>query len=800
MKNTGLGVLACVMAICAVACNEEEKIDKRVNRCLEIVCPTGTMCNIVTGECDPIPDKCANKTCPADTTCNPDTGNCDPDNIDKCANKTCPADTTCNPDTGNCDPITDKCADKTCPADTECNPATGNCDPITDKCANKTCPADTECNPETGNCDPIIIDKCAGKTCPTDTKCNPATGNCDPIGLCAHKTCPGGTECNPETGNCDPLPDKCADKVCPENTVCNHSTGNCDPVDDPHNCPGGCNDTWEVCQNGECVNKNCIGVTCNDWEFCAISGKCSPWSGYCNSEADCESGLCNTSTHTCGVACEDEPENNIVPNWDFSLAEGSVFKSWSVENSNQYANGRVEISTDAYACSAAANLINTATSNARLISDKIHLPEVDFTGGNDKYDCSVYIKGSATISVGYRVLKTGETDKYDYKYKPEGQSIENSDYELYEFEMSVPPEKREVEVIVAANGTDYDGILVDAFTCIRQTNKCTGKVCDDSWQICNVAKKDPATNDYGACVAKSGFCDTDTNCSVVETCNTTTHLCEAAEGKCAKHADCADGALKFCDTRTNTCIDGDPCAGIDCKEWESCNSRTGICELKDGRCNRSRDCLKDKPACYAATHTCVSADFTYTVENAKECRLTGYDPATKQCPINIVPNGGFESWDDYAFSEHGDPYHLPVSWYGEEFEIAATHYATEIDPKAIHEYTTNPHSGSSALQIEFTKSKADRFTSEGFDVPGGSFDCAYWVRGKGDVRMHSYSSRGDAKKTDFVSYDTTDWVRVPFVIKEAASAMRLIFYVSNTGADKDHIQIDDVVCTGYSHY
>ena len=774
MKNlSSLGVLACVTAICAVSCNEEAKIDKHVNRCLEIVCPAGTVCNILTGECDPSPDKCANKTCPADTTCNPETGNCDPDINDKCADKTCPANTECNPATGNCDPIEDKCADKTCPANTECNPATGNCDPIEDKCADKTCPANTTCNPATGNCDPDIIDKCADKTCPANT------------------------ECNPDTGDCDPIEDKCADKTCPDNTVCNHSTGNCDPVD--NDCPHGCNENWEVCVNGECVNKNCIGVTCNSWEFCSITGKCSPWKGYCNSEADCDSGVCNTSTHTCGVACEDEPEDNIVPNWDFSQADGSEFKFWSVENSNDYADGNVEISPDAYACAAAANLTNTATSNARLISDRIHLPEVDFTGGNDKYDCSVYIKGSATISVGYRVLKAGETDKYDYHYKPEGQEIDNDEYRLYEFEMSVPPEQREVEVIVAANGTSYEGILVDAFTCIRQTNKCTGKVCDDSWQICNVTKKDPATSDYGACVARAGFCDTDTNCSAVETCNTTTHLCEAAEGKCAKHEDCADGDLKFCDTRTNTCIAGNPCDGVTCDEWKTCNARTGKCDLKDGRCDRSRDCLKDKPACYTSTHTCVSADFTYTVSSASECRRTGYNAQTKQCPINVVPNGSFESWDDYAFSDYGDPYHLPVSWYGEEFEVAATHYDTEIDAKAIHEYTTHPHSGSSALQIEFTKSKAERFTSEGFNVPGGSFDCAYWVRGKGDVRMHSYSSRGDAKKTEFVSYDTNEWVRVPFVIKEAATAMRLIFYVSNTSADKDHIQIDDVVCTGYSH-
>ena len=78
-------------------------------------------------------------------------------------------------------------------------------------------------------------------------------------------------------------------------------------------------------------------------------------------------------------------------------------------------------------------------------------------------------------------------------------------------------------------------------------------------------------------------------------------------------------------------------------------------------------------------------------------------------------------------------------------------------------------------------------------------DCSYWVRGKGDIRIHSYSSRGENPKSEYQTIDTTEWKRMPFSIRASSSSMRLIFYVSNTDASKDHIQIDDVVCSTYTY-
>ena len=745
-------------------------------------------------------DKCASVLCPANTTCNPQTGACDPNDTDKCANANCPANTTCNSQTGACDPNdTDKCANANCPENTTCNPQTGACDPDdTDKCANANCPANTTCNPQTGACDPDDTDKCANANCPANTTCNPQTGACDPNST-----------------------DKCANKSCPTDTKCNAQTGACDPVQQLDECSDDkdCNENWEVCQNGSCVNKACVGVTCNDWEFCGITGKCVPWAGNCNTDDDCDGDTCNTATHTCGISCEDEPEENIVPNWSFEETNGGAFNAWSLENSSDYAYGRVEISDDAHACNTSANLINTSTSNARLVSDMIHLPEVDFTGGNEKFGCTVYIKGKGTISVGYRTEKADKPGKFDYYYTHKGKAVDNSDFTAYAFEMGLPVNTRETQVIVAAHSTTQSGILVDAFTCERKTNKCTGKTCAEDWQICSITAQDKVTKEYGACVARDGFCDADKDCSIVETCDTTTHLCKAVEGKCSKHADCADGALKFCDSKTHTCIDGDPCEGVTCDEWKQCDARTGTCELKDGRCVRSRDCLKDKPACYAATHTCVDTDSVYSIAKRQNCPIAddyfnylNYEEEDPKkpllndslvCPVNIVPNGSFEDWVEFQYTETSDVHVIPDWWYTNEdynnYSLATNRYLSKIPFESIILDETNVHSGDASLRIAYTTQPAVRLSSWGFDVPGGSYDCAYWVRGKGDVRMHLYSSRGDAKATDFVSYDTTEWVRVPFTIKEAASAARIIFYVSNSDASKDHIQIDDVACTKYSN-
>ena len=137
----------------------------------------------------------------------------------------------------------------------------------------------------------------------------------------------------------------------------------------------------------------------------------------------------------------------------------------------------------------------------------------------------------------------------------------------------------------------------------------------------------------------------------------------------------------------------------------------------------------------------------------------------------------------------------------DDFVVAPGHYDSEIPFSALKEYSAVPHFGSLALQVEYPKAAAERFSSLGFTVPAKSYDCVYWVRGKGEVRLQWYGSGGDSAKTmvpgngGFVRYDTTEWKREKFELRNSQSDLRLVFYVGATDAEKDHIQIDDVICT-----
>ena len=652
------------------------------------------------------------------------------------------------------------CGDRTCHANENC--VDNVCVIMTDLCAGKTCLTGT-CNPATGQCEGGTVDLCAGKTCTPGT-CNPATGQCEggTVDLCAGKTCTSGT-CNPATGQCEGgTVDLCAGKTCTTG-ACNPATGQCE---------------------GACT------PGCESWQFCSLAGNCVNYKGACANSGECANPTDTCSPeHKCVAACETEVEGNVIPNWSFEDWQDSKLEYWDLYVP-QYSDAKIKKSDQAAACNHAVEIINTASNNARLESDPFHLPEITHLQ-NDKYDCTVKVGGTGEFYVGYRTTDNkGNTEDRNTNKK---YTVEDDDYKDYTFTMSIAPEVVQVEALVGVKKTDSNkGVLVDTFSCVRNEGYCDNKTCNE-WEICTTAN-------YGECVPRDGFCNPTKGCSAAETCDETTHRCKRIDGGCLTHEDCADGSLKFCNSTSHKCESGDPCSGVTCKSWEQCNARTGKCGLKDGSCVKSSDCVnKDKPACYNAEHTCVEVGYTYTVSKASDCPVTGYNKTTKACPVNIVPNGGFESWSEYSFGESTTKHLLPVSWYGEIFDVDATHFASEIDPEYVKKYTSSTHSGAAALQIEFTKQPAERFTSEGFTVPEGPFDCSFWVRGKGEVRVHSYSSRGEAKHTDFVSYSTTEWTRVPFSIKEASSAMRIIFYVSNTDASMDHIQIDDVVCTKYAY-
>ena len=753
--------------------NDKCVVTTNVSLCDGKTCPQGQTCNPDTGECQPTTtDLCKGKTCPTGT-CNPLTGNCEGGQTNLCLNKTCKPGQTCNSQNGECEGEINLCINKNCPANQHCNKINGECEGGTDLCANKTCPQGQVCNSSNGECEGSI-DLCANKTCPTNQHCNQANGECEGnVDLCANKTCPANQECNPANGECEGEIDLCANKTCPSNQECNPANGECEPItvdlcEGKPPCPyGQCNPATGHCE-GACE------TACESWQYCALgSGTCKNDTGRCTTSADCANATDTCSTeHYCVATCDGENVNNIVLNWSFEDWYDSTHPMfWNLEGVSGATMSKSENATH---CNSAVELTNTSTSsNARLVSDYIELPEITHLQ-NDKYTCTVKVAGTGTFFMRARTKKSNGEESF-IPQNVTNKTIEDSSYRTESITLSIAPDIVAVQVMIGFQKTQSGSLIIDEFSCTRDHSVCDDIVCED-WQICTTANN-------GKCYPRDGFCDENRGCNTsTETCNTTTHQCEHKEGGCLRHEDCPN--TQKCDLSSHTCVAGDRCDGVTCDEWKECSAVSGKCVLKEGRCNRSMDCnQRDYPACKSSTHECVGVDD----------------------PVNIVPNGGFETWEEVQFYESEDfpesvpKYNLPVKWYGINFSVGATNYASEIDPNKIHPYTSNTHSGSKALQIEFTDTVADRFTSEGFDVPSGMYDCSFWVRGKGEVRFRSYSSRGEAPYTDFVSYDTNEWVRVPFSIKSASSAMRLVFYVSNTDASRDHIQIDDVVCTKYTY-
>jgi hypothetical protein len=160
----------------------------------------------------------------------------------------------------------------------------------------------------------------------------------------------------------------------------------------------------------------------------------------------------------------------------------------------------------------------------------------------------------------------------------------------------------------------------------------------------------------------------------------------------------------------------------------------------------------------------------------------------------VIPNGGFEDWNISQFAYYDD--HLMLDdWYGSVFyngDSVDTRFASEIDPSLVIR-STEARSGNSALRIAQHKRPADRLTSEGFEIPNGSYSCAYYVRGKGSMRLHKYSSAGEEPWMPWVDYDTNEWQRVEFDIRSNVKNMRIIIYANSP--EDGYIEIDDMVCT-----
>jgi hypothetical protein len=445
--------------------------------------------------------------------------------------------------------------------------------------------------------------------------------------------------------------------------------------------------------------------------------------------------------------------DNLIANGSFELWDQGLPVGWYGSESNLDSASVVEDTSAAHDGVRACQLINEGTTHRRFTTQPMSLPA-------GRYHCSAWVRGAGEI----------RTARYDGDYSSyssytvvdgDGWSPLRDDFSLAQPVVDVFQLVFSVRSTNAARGH----LHLDDVRCTRDVEACDSIACE-SWQRCD--------NAVPGCVTASGFCGGEDECLEWQDCGLD-HLCATAAGRCAETADCGGGATPVCDLGTHTCVAGDPCAGVVCDEWKQCNPADSSCVLGPDRCVTTADCLGSLPACDVSTHACVAVDSA----------------------VNIVPNGGFEDWEEvWLGGPSTTTYHLPVSWYGVCDGCSPYFPTTEIAAGNVRAYTASAHGGSTACQLIRTTIPGHRFTTEPFAVSvGTTYSCAYRVRGKGTHRQRAYCGAW-APDTDYLSVDSDAWQAVPFELRSSTAAWCvLIFYASNTDAARDHVQLDDVVCT-----
>ncbi len=437
------------------------------------------------------------------------------------------------------------------------------------------------------------------------------------------------------------------------------------------------------------------------------------------------------------------------------LIKNGSFTKWSEGKPDSWVGVKTSLSSisnslDGKSCGGSVELINNADKNLRFTTAAQAMK-------HGKYNCSYFVKGTGEIRNAYY---DGDGFSNYSSYIPA-----DTEWKELTYSFNLADDIADgFELIFSLRNTgETAGILLDNVKCTRAPEYCDTTTCDE-WEECS--------NTEEKCIPLEERCNENSDCNEWEECNNE-HYCVPAQGKCNTTADCPyPGETPKCDTANHTCVAGDPCENVTCDEWKECKPETALCVLSENRCIKTTDCLGTLPACDTANHTCVSAN------NA----------------VNVIPNGSFEAWDVYSIPYYGDNL-IPDYWYGINFTGDDNTGNTEIDPAAIIQ-STDAHTGSYALKINFPGMPAERFTSEGVDIPLGNYSCHYFVKGKGDFRHRWYSKLGWATNTDFTSIDSVNWIEVPFTMNFTGQAtdFRFIFYVSNTDND-NQIIIDDLVCT-----
>jgi hypothetical protein len=436
---------------------------------------------------------------------------------------------------------------------------------------------------------------------------------------------------------------------------------------------------------------------------------------------------------------------NVIANPGFEFWTDGLPDSWKGATSNITDDAVTDQTASPHGGAHACGLANSSTTHKRFST-------ATFPLADGYYDCTYWVRGKGEVR---NVIHDGN----DYGTYSSYTTVDSPDWQQLSWGFNLHGDADAFELVFSLRSTEASlgDLQFDDVYCARRAEACDQVTCPD-WAAC-----DPGTL---ACEPLYGRCADAQDCLSWQQCDGT-HTCVVAPGRCESTADCdVASATPVCDKPSHTCVAGDPCAGVTCEAWKQCDPATALCVLKPGRCNSTADCLGILPACDGATRTCVSADH----------------------PSNIVPNGGFESWSVYDIPYEGE-HLIPDGWYG--LDIPGS---SEIDPARVLQYTTAPHAGALALQL-IQDGIAERFTSELFNVPYGNHTCVYWVRGKGSIRHRTYSSGGWSPYTDLVEVDTLVWTPVPFMINNNVHDMRVIFYASYTDPAKDHVQIDDVVCT-----
>ena len=369
------------------------------------------------------------------------------------------------------------------------------------------------------------------------------------------------------------------------------------------------------------------------------------------------------------------------------------------------------------------------------------------------YDCRYWVRGTGEI----RNARYND----DYSGYSSYTSVDTEDWVAVDYAFNLAADAAAFELIFSVRSTGPDGLTLDHVRCARAEQVCDAVVCE-TYEVCQ--------NPAGTCVTAPGKCADGADCAAYEQCSAD-HDCVLAPGACLVTADCGGGATPVCHVETHQCVAGDPCAGVACADWQVCLPADASCVPAEGRCAGLADCGGLLPVCDVSTHTCLAVD----------------------APANVVPNGGFESWDSYSVG--GATQHLlPDFWYGVCDGCSPYWPSTEIAPESVLPYTTAPHSGTTALQLVAPTTPADRFVSEPFTVAAGvSYHCAYRVRGHGTFRHRGYCG-GWNPDTDYQAIDSDAWQTIPFTLGGSSSWCVVILYGSNTVADRDHLQFDDVVC------